>query len=696
MGISLPQTGTKNWGYNLNEAIRRLQSDVNVLQNDVAEKGLDDTQNYTAFLGSGIVWNENSKIGYDKINTIRIQNVDAYFIGESRKSFSIDDESRYIKGSIKLPCYVYLQYDNSNPTSLDFSIYTSQSFSTHWKRIMIGVIDSKNNFIKKVFTPYKTAMQHLDEDRRRRAEIRCEKFYVNNLHTENPIITATGFDSNNSYYYADGVNPDYYIEDENVEERRAIESSAGTWTVNTILVDSIDNTTKKLTTSQQSLVPTDNLSNIFRILYTIDGQMVLQFSHFGEDSNPYKNSQKYFLMESYARNVAFCNDIEQYAIGYVEIARGIYYPGGEVYEISDLNGLDFIFDDELLEETQKQKNIDEKIITNIEYIQKTYISLEIIVDSNGPEIWVSSNDGADMYIYEDGVYGGISKLISFTGSYTNANDIKLLKSLGHFYTHNSEGSPTYPNVVLYMSNTNGLPSLPGASLYLTNNTTIDLSKMTFTADGSSNNFDITLENNNDQTNKNYIYTIPTKNKTEDSYFLTNNYEREEKDGGSINFNVPELVLNNLSVSFEGNGGDEDAAILLGGVNDYDKIKFETDIEAPNIDISAGGAITYISDRRHKENIKPHVHSCTDIVNNTPIVDYNYKKANGLNVGIISQDLIANIPSVYEECFIQTVQESQLKDCKRLKETKLVYILWKALQETNERLRELEEKYASKQ
>lgn len=104
------------------------------------------------------------------------------------------------------------------------------------------------------------------------------------------------------------------------------------------------------------------------------------------------------------------------------------------------------------------------------------------------------------------------------------------------------------------------------------------------------------------------------------------------------------------------------------------------IQMNNIHVNSSCDITFISDRRHKENINLLNQNAITIVENTPVVSYNYINSTLPQIGIISQDLEVNLSETEKDCFIQVVQEEKIKDCKRLKETKLVYILWKALQE----------------
>lgn len=120
-------------------------------------------------------------------------------------------------------------------------------------------------------------------------------------------------------------------------------------------------------------------------------------------------------------------------------------------------------------------------------------------------------------------------------------------------------------------------------------------------------------------------------------------------------------------------------------NDNQTATFGVDIK-----LNDGKIIQYLSDRRLKENISPLTYSCSDTILNTPIVKYNYLQNEEPQIGIIAQDLESALP---ENAFVFVKQSNQrgFEDCRSIAETKLVYILWKGLQEEIQARKELERK-----
>ena len=123
------------------------------------------------------------------------------------------------------------------------------------------------------------------------------------------------------------------------------------------------------------------------------------------------------------------------------------------------------------------------------------------------------------------------------------------------------------------------------------------------------------------------------------------------------------------------------------------LKSRNPIKCSSIEMQEGADITYISDRRCKENISALKFNYLDTILKTPVVHYNYLNDSIHQVGIIAQDLEDNLPA-NQDVFIRKTNSDGLKNRRSIAETKLVYILWKGLQEeaqTREKLeKELEE------
>ena len=89
-----------------------------------------------------------------------------------------------------------------------------------------------------------------------------------------------------------------------------------------------------------------------------------------------------------------------------------------------------------------------------------------------------------------------------------------------------------------------------------------------------------------------------------------------------------------------------------------------------------------SDRRAKTNIRPITDGALDIVMNTPVYTFNYIKDNAESCGIMAQDLSED----YSFDFIDRSNPDLLK----VHESKLVYLLWKAIQEQQLEIRKLKD------
>lgn len=93
-----------------------------------------------------------------------------------------------------------------------------------------------------------------------------------------------------------------------------------------------------------------------------------------------------------------------------------------------------------------------------------------------------------------------------------------------------------------------------------------------------------------------------------------------------------------------------------------------------------------SDRRAKENIQPADFSALDIINKLPVYTFNYKNNPNTVPGLIAQDLLeAELPL---ELVNNKNASGEKDDYMSIKESKLIYILWKAIQEQQAEIEEL--------
>jgi len=58
--------------------------------------------------------------------------------------------------------------------------------------------------LQKIFSPYKTAFQHLDDNNRRHVDIPCDSIILSDYNSTTPKIELTNVQ--HAYYYADGLN----------------------------------------------------------------------------------------------------------------------------------------------------------------------------------------------------------------------------------------------------------------------------------------------------------------------------------------------------------------------------------------------------------------------------------------------------------------------------------------------------------
>lgn len=90
-----------------------------------------------------------------------------------------------------------------------------------------------------------------------------------------------------------------------------------------------------------------------------------------------------------------------------------------------------------------------------------------------------------------------------------------------------------------------------------------------------------------------------------------------------------------------------------------------------------------SDRRAKENITPSTYKALDTIMNTPVMDYNYINNPDRVTGIIAQDLLKTQPEGLD--LVSGLEEEMLS----IKTDKIMFIMWKAIQEQQEQIKDLQ-------
>lgn len=100
-----------------------------------------------------------------------------------------------------------------------------------------------------------------------------------------------------------------------------------------------------------------------------------------------------------------------------------------------------------------------------------------------------------------------------------------------------------------------------------------------------------------------------------------------------------------------------------------------------------------SDRRAKSNITPAEFTALDIIKQLPVYTFNYLNDPKLSVGLIAQEAAEHNLDGFN--MVENLDASgEFGDFMQMKESKLVYVLWKAVQELSAEVEELKSQIAS--
>jgi hypothetical protein len=179
-------------------------------------------------------------------------------------------------------------------------------------------------------------------------------------------------------------------------------------------------------------------------------------------------------------------------------------------------------------------------------------------------------------------------------------------------------------------------------------------------------------------------------------------------GPLIELSYPVKIINTLDVgnvlSTHANGGTKflvqqndiclngsvflaaDEAVIVPSTT-TSAISIKRDVVIDSSKYCSAGYFNATSDKRAKENIKKAEFSATNIIQSLDIYNFNYKNSNKQSIGVIAQEaldfningfsLVENENATGEE-----------GDYMSIKESKLIYILWKAIQEQQKEIEEL--------
>lgn len=201
-----------------------------------------------------------------------------------------------------------------------------------------------------------------------------------------------------------------------------------------------------------------------------------------------------------------------------------------------------------------------------------------------------------------------------------------------------------------------------------------------------------------------LYSNPKTTESGGAWGLVDEGYRSNVKHYTINNNTGTNYFSDYIIthSFPKSGGEDYKSILKhnfkvgsdGYLLEDVLVLYSDDIEVKgNIKMDEGKEILFTSDYRRKEDFKAIGLQYLPVVCDVPVINYRYKNSSKQQVGIIAQDL-EKVMNKNIDCFVSIEETADIKDQRSLNETKLVYILWKALQEEVQERKKLEQRLAN--
>ena len=117
------------------------------------------------------------------------------------------------------------------------------------------------------------------------------------------------------------------------------------------------------------------------------------------------------------------------------------------------------------------------------------------------------------------------------------------------------------------------------------------------------------------------------------------------------------------------------------------VSIKRNLEIDSSKYCQAGYFNATSDARAKENIRKADFSALSIVNSLPIYNFNYKNSDKPSIGVIAQE--AAEFNIDDFSLVENMEATgENNDYMSIKESKLIYILWKAIQEQQQEIEEL--------
>ena len=203
----------------------------------------------------------------------------------------------------------------------------------------------------------------------------------------------------------------------------------------------------------------------------------------------------------------------------------------------------------------------------------------------------------------------------------------------------------------------------------------------------------------------------TSNVSPDGYVTALHlYGKGSTGGPNLQISYPVTVLNTLTggtvLETHNNGGKKflvqqsdiclngsvflaaDKAVVVPSTT-TSPVSIKRNLEIDSSKYCQAGYFNATSDARAKENIRKADFSALSIVNSLPIYNFNYKNSNKPSIGVIAQE--AEKFNIDDFSLVENIEATgENNDYMSIKESKLIYVLWKAIQEQQEEIEQLKQ------
>lgn len=747
--IKLPTVGSSNWGPNLNSYLLNLKTRITTLENNLnklKEEGLPSTA--VGHAGSGFidmpVINCNGK-------TIQI-NGRVYVGGDANRTFEINDSYTFSPASSKGYCYVYLLYST---TSGKFEVDSSIIFVNDYTKILLGNYNcEKGEFVPVLYSSLKTLGEHENDrmvNRRILMTNDLGESYIEISDTGEPkeISIQTTYD-----FYDDGVgykvggdpssNSPWYASD--CDRTSVTMNYQWGYQGSPYLADmSLAGPGEPLYTTEITTPSSGYKCYGFRVLVTIDKKILLQRASMAQCKDQLPDALLY--RENWLYNLKFnnnlTNDEKTYsynASDFVEILRFGYNVNDSTAQgefaitslSSENNSKSFTLVYSQGSGLSPQQNLGAHLERNSTILIGTGDEATVFtMNTNTGPGFRFSYDGpiniVDPYEqinlnkhYDKSEKRDSPLLFANTKVPYDEDPTKIIEKIELLYSVNENEDN---GVVINNQQTEILgnflqrceDSEQGISQIASNPNCIQLSskqcQISCITDLSSQTIQVPFNAwfNSKQNYKVYIdyYRTPDSDATlkissiqglrkdsDVSFWITDlpevEYDPESSEYYVIltNNTTDNVYLTQFQIAFDSSEGQWASCNY---VEFYQDKGSSIGNFSSHIQMDEGYTIRYTSDERAKYNINPITDSYLKVVQNTPIVDFYYKQNNSeKQVGLIAQTLQSNLDN-NKHCFVSTIKDDVIEDKLVINETKLVYILWKAIQEQQEQIEKLKKK-----